>query len=115
MIVRRYQCSDGKLIQVHTGAAGAFGRLMKVLGLDARISEATGPVEAACPLTDSDLEIIERLPEVFATRPSTEWLEEIWRNEIAALPENEPAVVFDDEPGAAQRPGPPGRPTPSSA
>ena len=97
MIVRRYECSDGKLIQVHTGAAGAFGRLMKVLGLEGRISEATGAVEAACPLTDEDLEIIEHLPEIFATRPSTEWLEEIWRNEIAALPENEPAVVFDDD------------------
>jgi crotonobetainyl-CoA:carnitine CoA-transferase CaiB-like acyl-CoA transferase len=97
MIVRRYRCSDGKLIQVHTGAAGAFGRLMKVLGLDQQISETTGPVESACPLTDKDLEIIERLPEVFASRSSTEWLDEIWSNEIAALPENEPAVVFDDD------------------
>ena len=96
MIVRRYECSDGKLIQVHTGAAGAFGRLMKVLGLDGDISESSGPVEANSPLTDEDLEIIERIPDVFLTRPSTEWLEEIWRNEIAALPENEPAVVFDD-------------------
>jgi len=97
MIVRRYRCSDGKLIQVHTGAAGAFGRLMKVLGLQGQISEATGPVESACPLTDEDLQIIDRIPEIFATRPSTEWLDEIWRNEIAALPENEPAVVFDDD------------------
>jgi crotonobetainyl-CoA:carnitine CoA-transferase CaiB-like acyl-CoA transferase len=97
MIVRRYRCRDGQLIQIHTGAAGAFGRLMKVLGLEDRISPTTGPVEAACPLTDEDLEIIERLPEVFATRTSTEWLEDIWRNEIAGLPENEPAVVFDDD------------------
>jgi crotonobetainyl-CoA:carnitine CoA-transferase CaiB-like acyl-CoA transferase len=97
MIVRRYRCRDGKLIQIHTGAAGAFGRLMKVLGLEDRISPTTGAVEAACPLTDDDLKIIERLPEVFATRTSTEWLEDIWRNEIAGLPENEPAVVFDDD------------------
>src|SRR5262249_9766718 len=47
--------------------------------------------------TDEDIEIIERLPEVFATRTSTEWLEDIWHNEIAGLPENEPAVVFDDD------------------
>jgi crotonobetainyl-CoA:carnitine CoA-transferase CaiB-like acyl-CoA transferase len=97
MIVRRYRCRDGKLIQIHTGAAGAFGRLMKVLGLEDQISPTTGPVEAACPLTDDDIEIIERLPDVFATRTSTEWLAHIWRNEIAALPENEPAVVFDDD------------------
>jgi crotonobetainyl-CoA:carnitine CoA-transferase CaiB-like acyl-CoA transferase len=97
MIVRRYTCRDGKMIQVHTGAAGAFGRLMKVLGLDSRISPVTGPIESASPLTDADIEIVERLPEVFATRTAQEWLDEIWRNEIAALPENEPAVVFDDD------------------
>ena len=97
MIVRRYRCSDGKLIQIHTGAAGAFGRLMRVLGLEQEISETTGLVEAACPLTDKDLEIIEGLSELFATRSSTEWLHELWTNEIAALPENEPGVVFDDD------------------
>ena len=96
MIVRRYECSDGKLIQVHTGAAGAFGRLMKVLGLEGEVSQSAGPVEALSLLTDEDLRVIERIPQLFATRPSKEWLEEIWQNEIAALPENEPAVVFDD-------------------
>jgi len=96
MLVRQYECADGGLIQVHTGAPGAFARLMKVLGIDGEMSVAHGKVEAATPLTDHDLVVLARLPEVFATRPAAAWLEEIWANEIAALPVTRPTEVFDD-------------------
>ena len=97
MLVRRYECGDGKLIQVHTGAAGGFGRLMKVLGVDDRISPVTSAVESASPLTDDDLAVLETLPELFAKRTADEWLRDIWANEVAALPVQAPGLVFSDE------------------
>lgn len=97
MLVRQYACADGHLIQVHTGAPGAFARLMKVLNIQDQMSVAEGPVEAASPLTDSDLAVLVHVPEIFATRPSVDWLAELWANEIAALPVNRPTAVFDDD------------------
>lgn len=97
MIVRSYECADGHRIQVHTGAPGAFGRLMTLLGVDDRISPASGAVESAVPLTDADLAVLEELPAIFATRPSDEWLADVWAHEIAALPVLPPAAAFDDD------------------
>lgn len=97
MLVRRYRCRDGVTIQVHTGAAGAFGRLMDLVGLADLVTPAQGPVESATPLTDADLIAIESLPGVFGEVTSEEWLHRLWSNEIAALPVLAPAEVFDDE------------------
>jgi crotonobetainyl-CoA:carnitine CoA-transferase CaiB-like acyl-CoA transferase len=97
MLVRRYTCRDGRMIQVHTGAAGAFGRLTKLLGVHDRLTAATGPVEAACPLSDDDLAVLEQLPAIFATRTAGEWLADLWANEVAALPVLAPTEAFDDD------------------
>ena len=97
MIVRRYRCADGRQIGVHTGANGAFTRLMKLLGIDDRISPVTGPVESACPLTDQDREVLAELPDIFLTRSSDEWLADIWANEVAGLPVLAPGEVFADD------------------
>jgi crotonobetainyl-CoA:carnitine CoA-transferase CaiB-like acyl-CoA transferase len=97
MLVRRFTCRDGRVIQVHTGAAGAFGRLMTLLGVDRRISPATTVVENATPLSDHDLAVLEELPAIFAERSSDAWLRDIWANDIAALPVLRPAECFDDD------------------
>jgi crotonobetainyl-CoA:carnitine CoA-transferase CaiB-like acyl-CoA transferase len=97
MLVRRYTCGDGGVIQVHTGAPGAFARLMRVLGVADRLSPATGPLESACPLTDADIAVLDELPAVFGMRSVDEWLAEIWANDVAALPVLAPAEVFDDD------------------
>jgi len=96
MLVRRYRCADGRQIQVHTGANGAFMRLMKLLGVHDRISPVIGPVESASPLTQADQDVLAELDDVFATRSSTDWLSDIWQNQIAALPVNAPGEVFED-------------------
>jgi hypothetical protein len=84
MIVRRYRCRDGKLIQIHTGAAGAFGRLMTVLGLEAPHLPQP-PVRsrrrARSPTRTSRSS--KRLPESSPPDDPPEWLEDLWRNEIA--------------------------------
>lgn len=96
MVARRFVCADGRHIGVHTGANGAFTRLMKLLGIDDRISPVNGPVESASPLTPEDLAVLEELPAIFAQRTSTEWLDDIWANEIAGLPVNAPGESFTD-------------------
>ena len=40
LLLRMFECGDGRLIQVHTGAAGAFDRAMEVFGLGDEISQA---------------------------------------------------------------------------
>src|SRR6478735_1610227 len=45
LLLRMFECADGRLVQVHTGAAGAFDRAMKVFGLDAEISRTEGSVQ----------------------------------------------------------------------
>lgn len=97
MLVRRFRCADGRDIGVHTGANGAFTRLMELLGLAERISPVAGPVESACPLTAADHAVLEELPEIFATRTSDDWLTDIWANEIAGLPVMAPGEAFDDD------------------
>jgi crotonobetainyl-CoA:carnitine CoA-transferase CaiB-like acyl-CoA transferase len=98
MLLRRYTCADGRLVQVHTGAAGAFGRAMELFGLADDISNVDAAVETSTLLTDHDLDVLgERLPEIFHTRPADEWLHACWTHEVACLPVQPPGVVFDDE------------------
>ena len=42
LITRSFLCADGEYLGLHTGAVGAFGRAMKVLGLDDRIPQRNG-------------------------------------------------------------------------
>jgi hypothetical protein len=37
-----FECCDGELLQVHTGAAGAFDRAMELFGLGDEISKMQG-------------------------------------------------------------------------
>lgn len=97
LLLERYECADGEIVQVHTGAAGAFARAMDVLGLSGEITPAEG-VETASELTASDLEILRvKVPEIMRTATSTEWTERFWANEVACLPVRAPGRVFTDE------------------
>jgi crotonobetainyl-CoA:carnitine CoA-transferase CaiB-like acyl-CoA transferase len=98
LLLRMFECSDGQLLQVHTGAAGAFDRAMVVFGLSDEISKMQGDVQMASLLTDRDMEILAaRLPEILRTRPRQEWLDLLWANEVAALPVGRPGEALDDE------------------
>jgi crotonobetainyl-CoA:carnitine CoA-transferase CaiB-like acyl-CoA transferase len=98
MLLRLFECSDGELVQVHTGAAGAFARAMKLFGLDDEITPGEGLVETASDLSDRDLEILrDRLPALFRTRTAAEWQELCWAHEVACLPVQPPGRVFSDD------------------
>jgi crotonobetainyl-CoA:carnitine CoA-transferase CaiB-like acyl-CoA transferase len=97
LLLRVFECSDGRLIQIHTGAAGAFDRAMAVFGLADEVTKTEGDVQMASLLTDRDLHILEtRLPEIMRGKPLEEWLELLWANEVAALPIGMPGEALDD-------------------
>jgi crotonobetainyl-CoA:carnitine CoA-transferase CaiB-like acyl-CoA transferase len=98
LLLRMFECADGRLIQVHTGAAGAFDRAMEVFGLGDRVSKTQGLVQMASLLTDEDLEILSsELPVIMKSRPVQEWLELLWSAQVAALPIGEPGEALDDD------------------
>ncbi|HUF99299.1 MAG TPA: CoA transferase, partial [Ilumatobacter sp.] len=97
LLLRMFECSDGQLIQVHTGAAGAFDRAMNVFGLGDVVSKMEGNVQMSSLLTDHDLKVIQdRLPDIMRSRPLQEWLELLWENQVAALPVGNPGEALDD-------------------
>ena len=49
MLLRRFACADGRMVQIHTGAAGAFGRAMELFGLADEISRVDAAVETSTP------------------------------------------------------------------
>ncbi len=98
LLLRVFECADGRMIQIHTGAAGAFDRAMDVFGLGDEVSRMQGDVQMASLLTDRDLEILEtKLPEIVRAKPMAEWLALLWANEVAALPIGVPGEALDDD------------------
>lgn len=97
LLLRMFECADGRLIQVHTGAAGAFDRAMEVFGLGEEVSKMEGSVQMSSLLTDHDLDVLAtELPDIMRSRPRDEWLEHLWANQVAALPVGEPGEALDD-------------------
>ncbi|MDO9487782.1 MAG: CoA transferase [Sphingomonadaceae bacterium] len=96
ILLRMFECADNRLVQVHTGAAGAFRRAMEVLEIADRISPTDSPIEMAGQLTESDMEVLKELPAIFRTRTAEEWCDLFWKNEVACLPVQPPGFAFDD-------------------
>jgi crotonobetainyl-CoA:carnitine CoA-transferase CaiB-like acyl-CoA transferase len=97
LVLGYFECSDGKLIHVHTGAVGGFSRAMKVFGLDDRVSSGGGAVEMSSEMTEEEAATLwSELPKIIKTRPADEWLKTLWENEVGALPLQPPGDAFDD-------------------
>ena len=95
LISRAYQCADGEYLGIHTGAVGAFDRLMDVLGLSAHFAGAAENIGA---LLDEHQEAVvaDEVPKILATRPRREWLEALRDADVCAIPELHPGQVFDE-------------------
>jgi crotonobetainyl-CoA:carnitine CoA-transferase CaiB-like acyl-CoA transferase len=97
LVARTFACSDGEYLGVHTGAVGAFGRLMKVLGLDNEVLASTTGVDMGDPLTPAEAEIIgNRVPEIFASKPRDYWVDRLLEADICGIPALLPGEVFDE-------------------
>jgi crotonobetainyl-CoA:carnitine CoA-transferase CaiB-like acyl-CoA transferase len=96
IIARTFLCSDGTYLGVHTGAVGAFGRLMKVLGIDDRIPPGETPQEMGIPLSEEQAAIVEHeIPAIFQTAPRGEWLQRLGEADICAVEHLHPCECFD--------------------
>ena len=97
LITRSFVCSDDEYIGIHTGAVGAFGRLMQVLGLDDRIPPSETGIDMGTPLTPEQAELLEReLHPRFASQPRAYWVERLMAADVCAVEHLHPTEVFDE-------------------
>ena len=107
LIATTFRCADDRYIGVHTGAVGAFGRLMKVLGLDDRIPSSESGLDMGVPLTPEQREIIDtELHRIFASQPCSEWVERLRDADICAIPSLRPDRGVRRAAGPSQRDDP---------
>jgi crotonobetainyl-CoA:carnitine CoA-transferase CaiB-like acyl-CoA transferase len=97
LITRSFVCSDGEYIGIHTGAVGAFGRLMQVLGLDDRIPPSETGIDMGVPLTPEQAALLEReLHPLFAAQSRAYWVERLMAADVCAVEHLHPTEVFDE-------------------
>jgi crotonobetainyl-CoA:carnitine CoA-transferase CaiB-like acyl-CoA transferase len=96
LVARTYRCADGEYLALHTGAAGAYGRLMKVLEVEDRIAVGES-VEMGVAVTPEEQRIInDEFPQIFLTRTRDEWLKTLLEADICVMPHLHPGEIFDE-------------------
>jgi crotonobetainyl-CoA:carnitine CoA-transferase CaiB-like acyl-CoA transferase len=96
LLTRSFECADGLYLGLHTGAVGAFGRAMKVLGLDDRVPPSKDGMDIGVPLTAEQVPIIaDQVPEIFKTRPRADWVRLFMEADVCAIEHLQPTEVFD--------------------
>ncbi|MDQ1432949.1 MAG: hypothetical protein QOF40_3551 [Actinomycetota bacterium] len=96
LVTRSFECADGEYLGLHTGAVGAFGRAMRVLGLDDRIPPSADGMDMGVPLTDEQIPILQfELVEIFKTRPRGEWVKLFLDADVCAVEHLRPTEVYD--------------------
>lgn len=97
LITGSFRCADGEYIGVHTGAVGAFGRLMKLLGLDSQIPSDVSGLDMGIPLTAEEQEILHgSIHDIFAGKTRAEWVELMAEADVCGIPVLRPGEVFDE-------------------
>ena len=96
LVARSYLCAGDEYIGVHTGAVGAWGRLMKALGLDDRVSSSENGLDMGVPLTPAERIIMDgEIHDIFASRSRREWEQRLTEADVCAIPLLHPGEVFD--------------------
>jgi crotonobetainyl-CoA:carnitine CoA-transferase CaiB-like acyl-CoA transferase len=96
MVVRSFLCADGEYLGVHTGAVGAFKRLVQLLGLEQRLRAGATPQEMGIPLDDDEAAILaDEVPKLFESRPRAEWLAMLREADVCAVEHLHPCESFD--------------------
>jgi crotonobetainyl-CoA:carnitine CoA-transferase CaiB-like acyl-CoA transferase len=96
LITRSFECGDGEYLGLHTGAVGAFGRAMKVLGLDDRVPPSENGLDMGVPLTPEQLPIIlDEVPRILLTKPRTEWVRLFLAADVCAIEHLGPTQCYD--------------------
>jgi crotonobetainyl-CoA:carnitine CoA-transferase CaiB-like acyl-CoA transferase len=96
LLTRSYECADGEYLGIHTGAVGAFGRAMKVLGLDDRIPPSEDGMDIGVPLTPEQVPILyNETVDIFKTRPRAEWVQLFLDADVCVVEHLRPTEVYD--------------------
>jgi crotonobetainyl-CoA:carnitine CoA-transferase CaiB-like acyl-CoA transferase len=97
LVTRTFECADGLYIGIHTGAVGAFGRFMKVLGLDDRIPPSPDGMDIGKPLSPEQQAILNEEPfRIFRTKPRSYWVDMLMEADVCAIEHLPPTEVFDE-------------------
>jgi len=97
LVAGTFRCRDDRYVGIHTGAVGAFGRLLKVVGLDDRIPASESGRDMGVPLTDEQAVVMrEELPRVIASEPLDVWIERLAAADVCAIPQLHPTECFDE-------------------
>ncbi|ODQ96390.1 hypothetical protein BHQ17_01575 [Mycolicibacterium holsaticum] len=97
LITGSFRCADDEYIGVHTGAVGAFGRLMKMLGLDTQIPSDVSGLDMGIPLTAQEQEILHgSIHDIFADKPRAYWVDAMAKVDVCGIPVLRPTEVFDE-------------------
>jgi crotonobetainyl-CoA:carnitine CoA-transferase CaiB-like acyl-CoA transferase len=79
LLVQNFECQDGEWVHLHTGAIGAFDRLMQAVHLEEHVGQPF-PNEAAWQA------MVARVEARFRTRDRDAWLEVLEKADVPALP-----------------------------
>jgi len=97
LISRTFRCADGRFVGVHTGARGAFGRLMFTLGFTEHVQSSSSGLDVGVPLTSAEQEYIDtHIYEVFESRTSAQWVMDLTEADVCAIEVLEPGEAFDE-------------------
>ena len=96
LITRSYECGDGEYLGIHTGAVGAFGRAMEVLGVADRVRPSADGMDMGMLLTDEELPVVrDEVVEIFRTRPRADWVRLFREADVCAVEHLRPTEVYD--------------------
>jgi crotonobetainyl-CoA:carnitine CoA-transferase CaiB-like acyl-CoA transferase len=97
LISRSFRCADDEYVGVHTGAVGAFGRLIREMGLGDRIRVAEDGSDMRLPLDDEERKIVlDEIPTIFESQPRDVWLKRLLDADVCAVAELHPGQIFDE-------------------
>ena len=95
-MTRSFECADGEFVGIHTAAVGAFGRLMKVLGLEDRIPPSESGLDLGVPLEPDQVHILtDEIPRLLASRPRRYWVEQLMAADVCVVEHLHPTEAYD--------------------
>ncbi len=96
IVTRSFVCSDGEYVGIHTAAVGAFGRLMKVLGLEDRVPPSASGLDLGVPLEPDQVDILtDEIPRLIASQPRQYWVERLMAADVCVVEHLHPTEAYD--------------------
>ncbi|MGE0881106.1 MAG: CaiB/BaiF CoA transferase family protein [Acidimicrobiia bacterium] len=97
IINKAFLCADDTYVAIHTGAVGAFGRLMVALGLDDKVKPSADGLDLGRPLTPEEKEVLDtRLEPILRSQPRQHWIDLLRAADVCCIPLLHAGEVFDE-------------------